>query len=72
MWLLWCMFVVALSMIEYAVLLTIKYGKLSKVDVYGQGKTKIEEKCKKIDKYAIIFFAVINIMSIGTYLYIYY
>ena len=73
-WLLWCIFVVALAMIEYAILLTIRYGKLSKVGENGQGKdkTKREKKCKKIDKYAIMFFMVINLMTIGTYFYVYY
>ena len=78
MWLLWCMFIVALAMIEYAILLKIRYSQLKKLDVQMQsidktsGKTKREEKCKKIDKYAMVFFTFINIMTIGTYLYVYY
>ena len=73
-WLLWCMFIVALAMIEYAILLTIRYGKLSKVDVSGKGmdKTGREKKCKKIDRYALMFFMAINLMTIGTYFYVYY
>ena len=68
------MFVVALAMIEYAILLTIRYGKLSKVDVKGQGmdKTEREKKCKKIDRYAFMFFVAINLVTIGTYFYVYY
>ena len=72
------MFIVALAMIEYAIQLTIRYGKLNRVGVKGQAsdeilaKSKREEKCKKIDKYAMMFFMVINIMTIGTYLYVYY
>ena len=68
------MFIVALAMIEYAILLTIRYGKLSKVDVNGQGKDKTEreKKCKKIDRYAIILFMAINLVTIVTYFYIYY
>ena len=78
MWLLWCMFIVALAMIEYAILLKIRYSQLKKLDVQMQsmdktsGKTKQEEKCKKIDKYAMVFFIFINIMTIGTYLCVYY
>ena len=68
------MFVVALAMIEYAILLTIRYGKPSKVDVKGKGidKTTREQKCEKIDKYAVVFFRIINLMTIGTYFYVYY
>ena len=74
MWLLWSQFIVALAMLEYAILLTIRYGKLSKVDVNGEGmdKAKREKKCKKIDKLAMIFFVFMNTMMIGTYLHIYY
>ena len=78
MWLLWCMFIVAFAMIEYAILLKIRYSQLKKLDVQMQsmdktsGKTKREEKCKKIDRYAMVFFIFINIMTIGTYLYVYY
>ena len=78
MWLLWCMFIVALAMIEYAILLKIRYSQLKKLDVQMQsmdktsGKTKREEKCKKIDRYAMVFFIFINIMTIGTYLYVFY
>ena len=63
------MFIVALAMIEYAILLTIRYGKLGEVD---KDKTKREKKCKKVDKYAMSFFTVMNVMTICTYLYIYY
>ena len=68
------MFIVALAMIEYAILLTIRYGKLSKVDVNGQGKDKTEreKKCKEIDRYAFMFFMAINLVTIVIYFYVYY
>ena len=61
-------------MVEYAILLTIRYGKLNKVSMKETTayKTKREKKCRKIDRYALIFFMLIDFATMSTYFYIYY
>ena len=68
-WLLLSMIFVALATFEYAVLLAIKFGKQSegsKKDVDGR---KRNEKCRKIDRYALRVFTAAYGVSVFTYFY---
>ena len=69
-WLLWCIFIVVLAMCEYAILLTIRYGRMNKIGNKDSDKAIREKKCQKIDRCAIIVFMAINILVICTYFYV--
>ena len=68
------MCIVALALFEYAILLSIRYGKQDKIDVADSNDVTMarQQKCKKIDKYAMRFLLAANIGTIGTYFYVYY
>ena len=67
------MCIVALAMCEYATLLTIRYANLKKIGSKDcPDKTNKEERCRKLDRYAVIIFTTINLLTIGTYFYYYY
>ena len=62
-WLLMCMLFVATATFEYAMLLLIRYGRRLKLDV---------GKVEKVDRYAIMGFMGIYILTDSTYFYIVY
>ena len=67
------MFIVALAMIQYAILLAIRYRQLDKYYIAGQDMDKNRAKiCRKMDRYAIIFFTVVNLLTIGMYFVVYH
>ena len=67
------MFIVDLAMIQYAILLAIRFGQLDKYYIEGQDMEKNRVKtCRKMDRYAIIFFTVINLMTMGIYFFVYH
>ena len=71
-WLLLCMGFVALALLEYAVLLTIRFGKQHKIIADKRGnKSDIvsENKCRKIDRYALRVFLSLFSVTMGTYFY---
>jgi hypothetical protein len=59
-WLLSCMGFVAAALLEYAVLLNIKYGRDEKNKRRGITKREVDKKCKKLDRMALILFSVAN------------
>ena len=70
-WMLLCMFFVASAQFEYAMQLTISFGKMKKNGTRAgkEGKTKVEEKCRKIDRYALKIFLGVYILTVGAYIY---
>ena len=70
-WILICMIFVAAAKFEYAVQLKIRYGNMSKIGtrIGKEGKTRAEEKCRKIDGYALKIFLVVYILTVGAYFY---
>ena len=70
-WMLICMLFVAMAQIEYAVQLKMRFRKMSKISTdIGKGdKIRAEERCNKIDRYALVMFIVAYIMTVGTYIY---
>ena len=68
-----CMLYVAMAMFEYAILLTIKFGKQNKISAekdIGEEK-KAVEKCRKMDLYALRVFIACYSLTVGTYFYSY-
>ena len=72
-WFSLCMMFVALAMFEYAILLTIKYGKQNKkfVDNRQVSDEWAVIKCHKIDFYALRIFTVVYALAGGTYFLIF-
>ena len=72
-WFIICMLHVAMAMFEYAILLTIKFGKQNKISVEMDvtQEEKAVKKCRKIDLYALRVFAASYILTVGTYFYKY-
>ena len=68
-WLLLSMIFVALATFEYAVLLAIKFGKQSEGSKKDVGGKKRNEKCCKIDRYALRVFTAAYSVSVFTYFY---
>ena len=72
LWLLLCMGFVALALFEYAVLLTIRFGKQHKITADKRGNKSdvvAENRCRKIDRYALRAFLTLFSLSVGTYFY---
>ena len=64
---------VAMAMFEYAILLTIKFGKqdqMSNERDHGEEKNALK-KCRKIDFYALRAFIATYLLTVGAYFYIY-
>ena len=75
LWLLLCMLFVALALFEYAIMLTIRFGKQDKNRSAANRKgTKddvfAEMRCRKIDRYALRVFLAAHVATMGTYFYI--
>ena len=74
LWLLLCMLFVALALFEYAIMLTIRFGKQDKERSANKKGTKddviAEMKCRKIDRYALRIFLAAHIATMGSYFYI--
>ena len=68
-WLLLCMLFVALVTFEYAILLSILFGKGKKINMKGSIENK-QGKCNKVDKMSLIMFVGIYILTVGTYFYL--
>ena len=74
MWLLLCMLFVALALFEYAIMLTIRFGKQDKNRSANKNGTiddfVAEMKCRKIDRWALRAFLAAHVVTMGTYFYI--
>ena len=68
-WMLICMIFVGLAKFEYAIQLKIRFGSMSKINTDGDknSKIKIEEKCRKIDRYALIILSSLYALTAGCY-----
>ena len=67
-WLLLCILFVALATFEYAILLSIRFGKGKKRNEKGSREDK-QEKCYKVDKMSLRMFVGIYILTVATYFY---
>ena len=72
-WMITCMLFVAMAKFEYAVQLKTQLGTPEKIgNVNGKGdKTKAAEKCRQIDRCALIVFFSAYILTVGAYFYFY-
>ena len=73
-WLLLCMLFVQLAMFEYAIQLLIKFGRGKKIQpAYeeGDGTTKEDQICHKIDRYALILFPIMYGLATTAYFTVY-
>ena len=70
-WMFICMLFVAMAKFEYALQLKIRFGTLNKISSNKgkEGNEKTEEKCRRIDKYALRIFLSIYILTLGVYFY---
>ena len=66
-----CMFMVAMALFEYAILLAIRFGKLKKVNVsrMGENDALLEERCRRIDRHAFRMFLAISAIKMGIYFF---
>ena len=73
-WLLICMLFVALALFEYAIMLTIRFGKQDKNRSANKKGTKediiAEMMCRRIDRYALRVFLAAHVATVGMYFYI--
>ena len=71
-WFINCMLHVTMAMFEYAILLTIKFGKQKTISAdENAGEEKIAvKKCRKMDLYALRVFIACYSLSIVIYFYI--
>ena len=70
-WFLICMLFVAMAMFEYAILLSIKFGKQNRISAEkspGEEK-KEQETCRIIDLYALRAFIGAHALTICTYFF---
>ena len=66
------MIFVAVAMFEYALLLTIKFGKQNKISSMNTDEEeKALERCRKIDLYVLRAFIVAYILALCTYFSLY-
>ena len=72
-WMFTCMIFVALAKFEYAVQLKIQFGTVDKIGNVNEkrNKTKAAGKSRKIDRYAMIVFFCLYILTVGSYFYFY-
>ena len=65
------MMFVSAAQFEYAVQLRIRFGKITKIgaNVSKDGRTKAEEKCRKIDNCALKIFMVAYMLIVAGYFY---
>ena len=68
-WLLLCVLFVALATFEYAILLSIRFGKGKKRNVKASREGK-QEKCYKMDNMSLRMFVGIYILAVATYFYL--
>ena len=73
-WLLLCHLFVALATFEYAILLGIKYGRQDKVRVGEKNhhRTTADERCQKIDRYALRLFFGLHTLAVAVYFFVIY
>ena len=70
-WMFICTIFVALAKFEYAVQLKIRFGTINKISTLGGNETDTvtEEKCRKIDHYALRILFSVYIMTVASYFY---
>ena len=70
-WMFICMLFVAMAKFEYAIQLKIRFGTLNKIGNKDEKdcNTKTEERCRKIDKFALRLFIAMYILTLGVYFY---
>ena len=70
-WMFICMLFVAMAKFEYAMQLKIRFGTLNQINSNNGEKSnaKTEEKCRRIDRYALRIFIAIYIITLGVYFY---
>ena len=73
-WLLICMLFVALALFEYAIMLTIRFGKQDKNRSANKKGTKediiAEMMCRRIDRFALRVFLAAHVATVSTYFYV--
>ena len=71
MWLLLCITFVELAMLEYAYLLKLKFGQKQKINPSKRecDEQKKDERCRKIDRCAMIIFFVAYALAVYSYFY---
>ena len=65
-----CMLMVAMALFEYAILLAIRFGKLT--NRKGEHDALVEERCRKIDRHALRMFLAISAIKMGIYFFTIY
>ena len=72
-WMFICMIFVFLAMLEYAMQLSTHFGKANKIGnkAANKNKIKLEERCHKVDRYAMILFFIVYMLTVATYSCIY-
>ena len=73
-WLLLCQLFVALATFEYAVLLGVKFGRQDKARVGEKNHCQkmADEKCRKIDRYALRLFFGLHTLAVAVYFFVIY
>ena len=73
-WMSCCRVFVCLAIFEYAIQLKIRFGARSKIGTTRdrERKTKMENKCRKIDQYALMILSGIYILTVCIYFYKFY
>ena len=68
-WMFICMIFVGLAKFEFAMQLKIRFGAISKIHAEDDAErnTKAEEKCQKIDSFALKIFLVLYVLTVGFY-----
>ena len=71
-WLILCMYCVGMATFEYGFLLAIRFGGKNEVgqDKKDNHKKSTEERCNRIDHYALGVFMTVFALKIGTYSYV--
>ena len=73
-WLILCQMFVGLAMLEYAVLLGIKFGRNNRVGNknHHHPQSAVDEKCRRIDHYSLRLFFAIHSLSVAIYFLVIY
>ena len=69
-WLLICLLFVALVMLEYAILLAVRFGKGRKIHVKKVAKENKENECNTMDRISLRLFMGIYVLTVGSYFYV--
>ena len=70
-WMLLSMVFVGLATFEFAICLSIRFGKQVKISSIDRGSyyKEAEDRCRKIDRFALRIFMVTYALSVSTYHY---